>query len=381
MAMALEGIKIIDLSRLLPGPFCTMMLADMGADVLRIEDKRYAAEGPGRPTVMRNKRHMNLNLATEGGKEVFFKLAKNADVILEGFRPGVVKRLGISYEDVKEVNPGIIYCSISGYGQDGPYCMMAGHDVNYLSFGGLLGLCGESEDRPPVIPPVQIADIAAGGMMAAIAILTAVIHRNRTGEGQYIDISMTDGIVSMLVVPFSLFFMDSVKLKRGKLPLSGGYPCYNVYKTKDGKYISLGAVELRFWKNICEKLGRPEYVEHQYDDSKKREIFQWLQGVFITKTRDEWMEFFKNEDVCFGKVLSFEELWADPNVVQRGMLTHVEHHVKGKIPLIANPIKMSRTPPVIRRPPADFGEHTEEVLKELGYSDDDIESLRGEGAI
>lgn len=378
---ALEGIKILDLSRLFPGPYCSMILADLGADVLRIEDRRFAGEGPGMPTVMRNKRHMTLNLKHPQGKDIFYRLAREGDVILEGFRPGVTARLGIDYESIKRINKKIIYCSVTGYGQDGPYRNMVGHDVNYLSFGGVLGLNGEA-GGDPVIPPIQVADMAAGGMNAALGIMGALIARQRTGRGQYIDISMLDGIVAMLPFPVSLLWGLGQNPRRGDTLLSGRYPCYSVYETREGGFISIGALEPRFWEALCRKMGREDFIPSQYDEGeKKEEIFSFLRATFKTKTREEWMEELKDVDVCLGKVLSLEETLRDPQVVSRRMVTDFADPRKGKMRLLSSPLKLSDTPPDIRTAPADFGEHTEEVLGELGFNADQIEELKKSGAV
>ena len=378
---ALEGLKVLDLSRLFPGPYCSMILADLGADVLRIEDRRFEGEGPGMPTVMRNKRHMRLNLKHPQGKEIFGRLARGADVILEGFRPGVTERLGIDYERMKKINERLIYCSVTGYGQDGPYKDMVGHDVNYLSFGGVLGLTGEP-GRKPVIPPIQVADMAAGGMYAAIGIMAALIVRQMTGKGQYIDISMLDGVVAMLPFPASLLWGLGKDPQRGDTLLSGRFPCYNVYETKDGEYISLGALEPRFWGELCKKLGREDFIAHQYDEGEKRsEIFLFLQRSFLARTREEWMEELKELDVCFGKILHLDEAFQDPQVVHRQMVTEFHDEKQGKIKLLASPLKMSETPTDIRMAPASFGEHTEEVLKELGFKEEEIKTLKEEGVV
>ena len=378
---ALEGIKILDLSRLFPGPYCSMILADLGADVLRIEDRRFAGEGPGMPTVMRNKRHMTLNLKHPQGKDIFYRLAREGDVILEGFRPGVTARLGIDYESIKKINEKMIYCSVTGYGQDGPYRNMVGHDVNYLSFGGVLGLNGEA-GGDPVIPPIQVADMAAGGMNAALGIMAALIARQRTGRGQYIDISMLDGIVAMLPFPVSLLWGLGQNPRRGDTLLSGRYPCYSVYETREGGFISIGALEPRFWEALCRKLGREDFIPSQYDEGEKgREMFLFLRETFKTKTREEWMEELKDVDVCFGKVLTLEETLRDPQVVSRGMVTDFEDGRKGNMRLLSSPLKLSDTPPDIRTAPADFGEHTEEVLGELGFNADQIEELKKSGAV
>jgi crotonobetainyl-CoA:carnitine CoA-transferase CaiB-like acyl-CoA transferase len=378
---ALEGLKILDLSRLLPGPYASMILADLGADVLRIEDRRFEGEGPGMPTVMRNKRHMTLNLKHSKGKEIFCRLAQDADVVLEGFRPGVTKRLGIDYESLKKINPRIIYCSITGYGQDGPYQKLVGHDVNYLGFAGVLGLTGEA-GRKPVIPPIQVADIAAGGMFAALGIMAALLFRGKTGRGQYIDISMLDGSIAMLPFPASVLWEEGVKPQKSDLLLSGRYPCYNVYETKEGEFISLGALEQRFWATLCQKLGREDFIPHQFDEGEKRlEIFQFLGETFKSKTREEWMEELKDIDVCFGKVLHLEEAFNDPQVRHRRMVTEFADREKGKIKLLSSPINLSETPPAIRRAPAAFGEHTAEVLRELAFNPREIERLKKEGVI
>jgi len=378
---ALDGIKVLDLSRLFPGPYCSMILADLGADVLRIEDRRFQGEGPGMPTVMRNKRHMTLNLKHPKGLEVFCRMAREADVLLEGFRPGVTDRLGIGYEQMKKLNERLIYCSVTGYGQDGPYKDMVGHDINYLSFGGVLGLTGEP-GRKPVIPPIQVADMAAGGMYAAIGILAALFVRQATGKGQYIDISMMDGIVAMLPFPASLLWGLGKTPQRGDTLLSGRFPCYSVYETEGGEYISIGALEPRFWVELCKKLEREDFIPFQYDEGEKRgEIFLFLERTFRGKTREEWMEILKDLDVCIGKVLHLDEAFKDPQVVHRRMVTEFNDPKKGKMALLSSPIKMAETPPDIRRAPAAFGEHTEEVLRELGFNADEIGQMKKEGVV
>jgi len=378
---ALQGIIILDLSRLFPGPYASMILADLGADVLRIEDRRFAGEGPGMPTVMRNKRHMTLNLKHPQGKEIFFRLAREADVVLEGFRPGVTRRLGIEYESIRGMNEKIIYCSVTGYGQDGPYRDMVGHDINYLSFGGVLGLNGDTGGAP-VVPPIQVADMAAGGMNAALGILAALIARQRTGRGQYIDISMLDGVVAMLPFPASMLWSLGQSPRRGDTLLSGRYPCYQVYETKDGGFISIGALEPRFWEALCKKLGREDFIPAQYDEGEKRaEMFSCLRETFKKKNREEWMGELQDLDVCVGKVLDLEETFRDPQVVCRRMVTEFQDAGKGKMKLLSSPVKLSETPPDIRAAPAEFGEHTGEVLRELGYNADQIAEMKRTGIV
>jgi len=378
---ALEGIKVLDLSRLFPGPYCSMILADLGAEVLRIEDRRFENDGPGMPTIMRNKRHMTLNLKHPKGREILYTMAGSADVLLEGFRPGVAKRLGIDYERMRTLNARLIYCSVTGYGQDGPYKDMVGHDINYLSFGGVLGLNGEGGGKP-VIPPIQVADMAAGGMYAALGILAALFARQKTGEGQYIDISMLDGIVAMLPFLASLYWGPAKIPRGGETLLNGRYPCYSVYETKEGKYISIGALEARFWKALCRKMGREEFIPWQYDEGEKREkMFLFFREAFKKRTREEWMEEFKESDVCFGKVLSLEEAFQDPQVLSRQMVTDFVDAKKGEMKLLSSAIKLSATPPDIRTAPVSFGENTEEVLQRLGFSSAEISELKRAGVV
>lgn len=374
MGGALEGIKIIDLSRMLPGPYCSMILADHGARVIAIEDKRYMADDIFLSPVNRNKDHMTLNLKTKEGYEIFFKLIKEADVLMEGFRPGVTKRLGIDYETLKKINPRIIYCSISGYGQDGPFRDIAGHDVNYLSFAGILGMIGE-KDRSPCIPGIQIADLAGGGMNAAIGILLALVARERTGEGQYIDISMTDGMVGLLSVPLHIFQRNGMVPKRSDTFLSHRYACYNVYETADRRYISIGAVENRFWKNLCDILDVPEYVPLQYDDSHRKEILAFCRKAFKKKTLEQWVEELRDKDVCWGKVQNLEEVLNDPLFLARDMVGEVKDNKGKSVTVLGIPVKLSDTPGSIRTAPISFGESTKKILEKLGYTEREIEEF------
>lgn len=377
----LTGLKVLDLSRLLPGPYCSMILADFGAEVLRIEARRFEEEGAGFPTIMRNKRHMTLNLKHPRGKEIFYRLVKGADVLLEGFRPGVTDRLGIGYDQLQEINPRLIYCSLTGYGQDGPYSRMVGHDINYLSFAGVLGLTGKRGDQP-IVPGTQIADIAAGGMNSAIGILLAIIMREKTGKGQYIDISMMDGVVAMLPFAANVFWEKGKIPARGNLLVNGGYPCYNVYETKDGQYISIGALEPRFWVTLCEKLGRKDLIPHQYSEGKKKEeVFDTLREIFKGRTRQEWMEELNDADVCFGCVLNISEVFQDPQVKYRKIIKEYWDAAGGKKNVLSSGINMSEASWELRVSPASFGEHTEEVLRELGLGEEEIKSLRDEGVI
>jgi crotonobetainyl-CoA:carnitine CoA-transferase CaiB-like acyl-CoA transferase len=383
----LSGQKMLDLSRLLPGPYCSLLLADLGMEVLKVEDLEmgdYTRKmGPVRKqdsayflSVNRNKKSMTLNLKVIEGKEIFYKLIHSYDVVLESFRPGVMDRLGIGYEELRKRNPHVILCSLSGYGQDGPYRERSGHDINYMGLGGVLELIGE-KNQAPVIPGVQMADLGAGGMMAAIAILAAVIHREKTGEGQYLDVSMMDGVISWLSIYAGKYFMDKELPKRGDMVLTGRYACYHVYETKDGRYMSLGALEPKFWENFCETIGRRELIFKQYLEGEERlRLIEETQNIFKTKTQKEWVDTFKNADACCEPILNLEEVFCHPHVLHRQMVKDLDHPVEGKIRQVGSPIKSSQFTFEIRTPPPRWGEHTMEVLKAIGYSEKEIQRFK-----
>ena len=395
--MPLEGIKILDLSRVPPGHVCTMMLGDLGAEVLKVE----APPGPsilppfsgvsplddeeGRKTAAcyplnRNKKSIVLNLRDEKAREVLYKLAKDADVLLEGFRPGVMKKLGADYETMAKINPKLVYCSISGYGQDGPYRLLPGHDINYISFGGALGIIGTADS--PAIPSNLVGDFAGGSLHAVAGILTAIIARDKTGKGQYVDVSMTDGVVSLLAWITSDYFYQGTVLKRGEGLLSGQEPFYGVYRTKDDKFLSVGCIEPHFWENLCRHLGREDFIPHEMAEAeKKQEILTYFQEVFRTKTRDEWFEELKEKNVAVGKVYDIDEVFTDPQVLHRQMLVKVPHPTLGEVPQVGIALKLSDTPGRIRSTAPVLGEHTGETLQKLGYTEEEIGILRSTGAV
>lgn len=376
---ALDGIKVVDLSRLLPGPYCSMVLADHGAEVIAIEDRRFKSDDLYFSDVNRNKRHMTLNLKSDEGKEIFFKLASEADVVLEGFRPGVVERLGVDYASVKKINPGIVYCSISGYGQDGPLKESVGHDVNYISRAGILDLIGE-KGSAPAIPAVQFADIAGGGMNGVIGVLLALYERQHSGMGQYIDISMTDGMLGFLTLPYFLQKKTAQPQKRSETMLSHRFGCYNTYETKDNRYLAIGAVESRFWQNLCGHLNISEYTDLQYDEKRREEIIAKLRGIFRQKTLTQWDKEFSQLDVCFSKVQSLDEVLDDPLFRQRGMVIEMEDGDRTER-VLGVPVKLSRTAGAKRGAPQKFGEATGDILNELGYSAEAIRRLYDTGVV
>jgi len=383
---------MLDLSRLLPGPYASLLLADLGMEVLKIEDLEmgdYLRKiGPARKedsfyflAVNRNKKSMTLNLKVQEGKEIFFKLIATYDVVLESFRPGVMDRLGIGYEELKKRNPRIVLCSLSGYGQDGPYCERSGHDINYIGLGGVLELIGE-KDKAPVIPSVQIADLGAGGMMSAIAVLAAIIHREKTGEGQHLDVSMLDGVVSWLSIHAGKYLMDGELPQRGEMFLTGRYACYHVYETKDERYMSLGALEPKFWKNFCQAIGREDLISKQYIEGEDRNrVIEEVQKILRTKTQKEWVDVFKNADACCEPILNLEEVFHHPHVLHRQMVKEIAHPVEGKVPAVGNPIKSSQYPFETQAPSPRYGEHTIEVLKAVGYSEKEIKHFKEVKAI
>jgi crotonobetainyl-CoA:carnitine CoA-transferase CaiB-like acyl-CoA transferase len=401
--LALEHIKILDLSGLVPGAFCTMILGDLGAQVLKVEPPTPSEMSRSGPSPVgeekrreaaffapnRNKKSIGLNLKSEAGREIFYRLARQADVIVEGYRPGVVRRLGIDYETINKLNPRIVYCSLSGYGQDGPYCSFPGHDVNYISLAGALGLIGPREG-PPVIPLNLVADFAGASLYGVIGILAALIARNETDKGQYVDIAYMDGALSLMTFFTTDYFLRNVVPKRGETALHGAYPYYGIYETKDGKYITIGCLELHFWENLCRLLGREDYIPyhfapehflHKPEGKKWEEISSWLRETFLTRTRDEWFELLCQKDIPVGKVYTLDEVFSDPQVVHRQMVVEAEHPTLGKVKQVGIAPKLSDTPGKVRNLSPLLGEHTEEVLSGLGYSQEEIWGLRREGVV
>lgn len=371
---ALSGITVIDLSRLLPGPYCSMILADHGARVIAVESRRFKEDAPFLAPLYRNKEHVSLDLKTETGTEIFSRLVQKADILLEGFRPGTTARLGVDYPRVKKINPKIIYCSITGYGQTGPYRKRAGHDVNYLGIAGVLDLIGET-GRPPCIPGVQIADIAGGSMNGAIGILLALYAREKTGKGQYIDISMTDSMASLLHIPLFFYQATGRAFERSDNVLSHHYAFYNTYETRDKKYLTIGAIEFRFWKRLCEKLDLPEYTALQYDELHRQEIIDGLKEKFRQKTLAQWETDLSDLDICWGPVNTLEQALKDRHLCHRKMVAAVEDQKGNITPTLGVPVKLSMTPGSLRTPPPEFGRDTRNVLSELGYGADEIERL------
>ncbi len=385
MCPALDGIRILDMAWFGPGPFCATLLGDLGAEIIKIHEPypqrrggliMYAfPEGPDFPG-QRNCKTMGLDLKSETGRGIFYELVGTADVVFESYRPGVVKRLKVDYETLKELNPGIVYTSLSGYGQNGPYRDFVGHDLNYISIAGLLGLTG-TPDGPPVIPGTLVADFAGGGMAAALGILAALMSREKTGKGQFVDVAMTDGIVEMLFLWLAPYLNYRAEFKRGDTIFTGKYPWYNVYETKDGKYISVAAFETWFYANLCQLLGREDFVQYQFDEGPRRdEMFHYFKQTFLTKTRDEWLEILRSRDTCVAPVHSIDEVASDPHLLARGMIRELPHPTMGTVKQVGSMLKLSDSPFEARNWATRFGQHTDEIMSQLGYDGERIKALR-----
>lgn len=398
MSLPLEGKIILDLSRMLPGPYCTMILSDLGAEVIRVEDPKYPYGNQGpyfqkgnykesafNSILMRNKKSITLNLKDDRARKIFYELVKKADVVLDTFRPKVMNKLKIDYNTLALINPSIICCSLTGYGQNGPYEQVAGHDLNYIGISGILDLNKERKQhdkenklRPPMNPGVQVADIG-GGLVTAIGILGAILEREGNAErkGQYIDISMTDSVFSFIpLIAAYHFAKDSSELVN---ILHGDFPFYSVYKTKDNKFLSVGIIEAKFWREFCNALELNELERRQITIGKEREeVFQKIQQKFLKKTQIEWMEKFINLDACVMPVKSFAEACQDPQIKVRNMVVEINHPKLGKIQNIASPIKYSRTPLTIRSVAPMTGQNTQEILESLGYSAEQIRQFKND---
>ncbi len=382
MSQALAGLKVLDLTMNLPGPYMTWLLAVMGAEVVKVENPvggDYArALGGGQDSpffaaVNRNKKSLALNLKEPDGKKLFLELVDTYDALVEGFRPGTMERLGLSFEAVNTRNPRLIYVSITGYGHDGPYRLRAGHDINYLSLAGIIGMTGTRQGNP-AIPGVQIADLAGGSLMALAGLLAAIIQREKTGRGQFVDAAMFDGALSLATMVFGGVQAGLERAETGQMLLTGRFPCYGLYTTRDGKYMSLGALEFKFWENFCTAVNRKDLVGGQFGGE---EVVAEVQQIFGSRTRDDWVDQLKDYDACCEPVLSLEDAVVSPLVEARNMVTRSPDGSR----FLASPIKLSDSSATDDRPAPALGRDTREILTGLGLSDDDLASLVQRGVI
>jgi crotonobetainyl-CoA:carnitine CoA-transferase CaiB-like acyl-CoA transferase len=397
-SLPLDGIRVLDLSRLLPGGFCSLLLADYGAEVLKVEDTAagdYIRWAPplveGAPTsaasalflaLNRNKRSIRIDLKSEAGREVLLTLARTHDVVLESFRPGVLDRLGAGWDVLRAENPRLVLCSITGYGQDGPLRDRAGHDLNYLGLVGMLGLGGDAPDGPPLQSPGQIADLGGGALMAAFGILAALRERDRSGEGQRVDVAMADGALSWLALVAARRLAGGGVPERGRDELAGGLVCYRPYACSDGGWVTLGALEPRFWSAFCAGVGREDLVGQQFS-APGGAAHAELEAIFAGRTRAEWEAFAAEVQCCLEPVLGLDEALASEHVAARGMVVGLDQPgVAEPVRQLGAPVKLSRTPPDTNRLPGpELGEHTEEVLRSAGYDDERIAELLRSGAV
>ncbi len=388
----LAGIRVLDLTRLYPGPLGTMMLADMGAEVIKIEDMNspdymrtyppyIKSESAGFLAVNRSKRSFVLNLKVKKGVDIFWKLVKTVDIVIEQFRPGVLDEMGLGYKTARRFKKNIIYISLTGYGQNGPYALHAGHDINYIGYSGILATTGLAKTGP-VIPGAQIADVAGGTYMAVIACLSALLARNKSGKGQKVDVSMLDAILPLMTLQIAHYHAAGITPGRGEAALSGGLACYGVYQCADSKYIALGILEEKFWKAFCKMMERPEWLARQFAIGEEADKLRMeIATLFKIKSRDEWIAAARKYDACLTPVLEIEEIEKDPQIKIRNMIIEQTHPVCGKIKGVGVPLKFSVTPAKICAPAPALGKDTAKIMKEIGFARQEIENLKKAGVI
>jgi len=388
----LAGIKVLDLSKYGPSRYCSMILADLGAEVIVVEMPKTAGQtlevvsddvGSLYIGHNRNKKCIVLNLKKEAGKEIFYRLVEKMDVIIEANRPGVLKRRGMDYESVRKLNPRLIYCSITGYGQDGPYAQRTGHEINFAAISGIMGLTGSKNGPPVYLQSPSIADLLGGVTHAVMAINAALYAREKNGKGQYIDVSITDGTIFYHWIDGQSYLLNGNLPERAESATGGDMACLNTYKAGDGKYFTIGCAEPWLWAKLCKIVGREDFIPHQFDDiDKQQEIYQALSEVFSTRDRAEWVKLLDEADIGVGSVYNFEEIFSDPHFKHRKVLVEVEHPKLGKIKLLNTPFKFSETPAEVKARPPLWGEHTREILRDvLGYKKAQIDRLLKEKVI
>jgi crotonobetainyl-CoA:carnitine CoA-transferase CaiB-like acyl-CoA transferase len=394
----LKGYRLLDMCWLGPGPFVSQLLGDLGFDVIRISEVAKGAGRRGGEDIgtllsthnfaqlghfrlgMRNTRSIAVDLKTPEGQQVFRRLVEKTDAIQEGFRPGVVDRLGIAYDDVRKIKPDIVYASISGYGQTGPYRDSSGHDLNYGSVSGFIGMNARAGGAP-AIPSALIGDFAAGGMSAAVHILAALLRRDDTGKGAHCDVSITDALFQINSMAIGSYLLSGQEPRPGESFFSGMWPWYDIYETKDGRYVSVGAVEPYFHANLCRALGREDLLNEQWSLERREQTREEFAEIFKSKTRDEWVELFEGVNACFTPVNSTGEAALDPQMQARDMVIEVEHPTEGKVRTLGSMLKLDDTPLDIREWMLGPGQNTDEILDEHGFSSREIADLREKAVV
>ncbi|HXG41120.1 MAG TPA: CaiB/BaiF CoA-transferase family protein [Dehalococcoidia bacterium] len=385
--------RVIDLTFYGPGSYAARILGDLGFDVIKVMEPQgqrkhqlqipmrfHKAPKEVRELGLRNVRGITLDLKSAEGQQVLRKLLATADVVQEGFRPGVAKRLGVDYEAVRAIRPDVVYVSLTGYGQTGPYAQRAGHDINYLAVSGFLGLNGR-EGGEPVIPGVAVADYAAGGLMAVVHVLASLLRREVTGQGAYCDVSVTDAVVDLASTVINHYFESGVEPKRGSTITSGFWPWYNVYRTKDGGHVAIGAIEPWFYQNLCRALGRPDLADRQWSVASRRRVRNELRRLFRSRTREEWSQLLGEADVCFSPVNSVSEAVRDPQLLERGMVQEVDHPVHGRVRTVGAALRIDGQAPRAERWLVRPGQDNDAVLQELGLGEAERAELRAKGVI
>ena len=377
----LAGVRVLDLTRLLPGPVCTLHLADMGADVIKIEDTGAGDYAPPalRALVQRNKRAMRLDLKHARGVAVLTELVRTADILVEGFRPGVMDKLGVGYEALRAINPKLVFCSITGYGQSGPNRDEPGHDLNYCALSGVSDQIGVQGAL--ALSNLPVADLLGGSLTSVMGILAALFDAARSGQGRHVDISMADAALAHAVVPMVALAAHGQTRPAGGDRLTGALPCYGFYTTQDGRQLAVGALERKFWDVFCERLGRPDLQEQHLPANAEQAAATRAEvaAIIATKTQAQWRVVFDSAQCCVTPVLTLAEAVQEPQFAARDMVLPLQNQ-PGKVQM-AFPVKMSAFEFAVRQPAPAAGQDTDTVLQEIGYSDADIASLRQDKAV